>query len=523
MLQHSTPGVKDRFASNPRLSAIGPRTNAKCPQFLRDPALATRPARKKLYLPSLTGRIRQLLCALITGIALSGCASTSGRPQSSSVGLSHESQVETPNATTTADRATVGLIRLQSPADETVTVRSTTPFDAALPPPVPLSPSAIEPITSETGPNPVTISPNPAQFAAAPPVTMNRGSSRPAGAPVSPGTGNMNSILRNRLDGASGGDGSADFTYPDIDADPGQLYRELFGVDGDYDPFLFPAIVNLIFEDRWLLAEKDPAKALQNQLRERMKIDIRDPDPDTANFPNGAYTLPKGRVYIETSPVGFYGASVSGQQPRTYQWEYLIRMGLTDNLEFRIFSNGITAQAAQGNQPEIVGYSPLAFDFKVNFWEENTRYHVPAMGVEIYLQTELLGSSAFNSGTQPSINLLFDQSLPFEIGFEYNFGYTGAQNSLGEIAYQFSYQWSFQREVVKDFDVFIHGFYNAAALPRLGQFQTGTRAEIPKVTVMGFGGIWTVSDRLSVFGSYNFGLSPDAPTTIALMGLAVAL
>lgn len=333
----------------------------------------------------------------------------------------------------------------------------------------------------------------------------------------------MNSILRNRLEGAAGGDDSDGFNYPDIDADPGQLYRELFGVEGEYDPFLFPAIVNLIFEDRWLLAEKDPTKALQNQLRERLKIDIRDPDPDTANFPNGAYTLPKGRVYIETSPVGFYGASISGQQPRTYQWEYLIRMGLTDNLEFRIFSNGITAQAAQGTQPEIVGYSPLAFDFKVNFWEENTRYHIPAMGVEIYLQTELLGSSAFNSGTQPSINLLFDQSLPFEIGFEYNFGYTGAQNSFGEIAYQFSYQWSFQREVVKDFDVFIHGFYNAAALPRLGQFQTGTGAEIPKVTVMGFGGIWTVNDRLSVFGSYNFGLSPDAPTTIALMGLAVAL
>lgn len=523
LLQHSTPGVKDHFASNPPLSPIGPLTLASCPQFAKDPALATRPARKKLHPPSLTGRICQLVCVVIAGFALSGCASPLGRLQSSSVGLSKNNQIAALNATTTANRATDGLVRFQSPADDRGTVRSTTPFDAAVPPPVPLPASAIEPSTSETGENPVPISLGSAQIAAAPPVTMNRVSSTPAGAPVSPGTGTMNSILRNRLDGASGGDESAGFTYPDIDADPGQLYREQFGVEGDYDPFLFPAIVNLIFEDRWLLAEKDPAKALQNQLRERLKIDIRDPDPDTANFPNGAYTLPKGRVYIETSPIGFYGASISGQQPRTYQWEYLIRMGLTDNLEFRIFSNGITAQAAQGNQPEIVGYSPLAFDFKVNFWEENTRYHVPAMGVEIYLQTELLGSSAFNSGTQPSINLLFDQSLPFEIGFEYNFGYTGAQNSLGEIAYQFSYQWSFQREVVKDFDVFIHGFYNAAALPRLGQFQTGTRAEIPKVNVMGFGGIWTVSDRLSVFGSYNFGLSSDAPTTIALMGLAVAL
>jgi hypothetical protein len=145
------------------------------------------------------------------------------------------------------------------------------------------------------------------------------------------------------------------------------------------------------------------------------------------------------------------------------------------------------------------------------------------MAVEIYLQTTLLGSSAFNSGTQPSIALLFDQSLPFGIGFEYNFGYTGVQNSLGQIAYQFSYQWSLQREVVKDFDVFFHGFYNAAALPRLTQFQTASMAVIPNVTVMGFGGIWTVNDRVAVFGSGNFGVTPDSPKTIVLMGFAVAL
>ena len=79
------------------------------------------------------------------------------------------------------------------------------------------------------------------------------------------------------------------------------------------------------------------------------------------------------------------------------------------------------------------------------------------MGAEIYLQTTF-GSPAFNVGTQPSMNLLFDQTLPLEINFEYNFGITGTQNGLGETKYQFSYQWSFQRQVVKDFDVFVQGF-----------------------------------------------------------------
>jgi hypothetical protein len=38
--------------------------------------------------------------------------------------------------------------------------------------------------------------------------------------------------------------------------------------------------------------------------------------------------------------------------------------------------------------------------------------------------------------------------------------------------------------------------------------------------VMGAGGIWTINDQLAVFGSYNFGLTKDSPTTIALLGFS---
>jgi len=353
-------------------------------------------------------------------------------------------------------------------------------------------------------------------------ISRNRRANRMPLAPISD-SGDMSSILRNRILGEGG---EPEYNYPDINADPAKIYHDRFGIDEEHDRWLFPWLMNLIFEDRWLLSESDPAKAVQDQFKRRMKIDIRDPDPDTANFPNGAYTLPKGRLYIENSPVGFYGASKN--VPRIYQWEYLLRYGLTDNLEFRIFSNGLTARAPQGKQAATTGYSPLAFDFKANFWEENTRYHIPAMGAEIYLQTTF-GSPAFNSGTQPSMNLLFDQSLPLEINFEYNFGITGVQNGLGQTKYQFSFQWAFQRQVVKDFDIFVQGFYNEASLPRLIQFRDvrnfralSAEATIPTVTVIGVGAIWTVNDRLAIFGSYNFGLTPASPRTIALTGFAVA-
>jgi hypothetical protein len=48
------------------------------------------------------------------------------------------------------------------------------------------------------------------------------------------------------------------------------------------------------------------------------------------------------------------------------------------------------------------------------------------------------------------------------------------------------------------------------------------KATIPTVNVGGVGYIWTVNDRLAVFGSYNFGTTPASPATIALMGFAVA-
>jgi Putative MetA-pathway of phenol degradation len=343
---------------------------------------------------------------------------------------------------------------------------------------------------------------------------------QPASDPADRVPGDLNPALRNRLADSVGPGEEPEFNYPDIHEDPGKTYHDRYGIQEDHDPFLFPWLMNLIFEDRWLLAEEDPEVALQNQLRRRMKVDIRDPQPDLANFPNSPYTLPKGRLYIENSPLSLLAGSKN--EPRTYQWEYLIRYGLTDNLELRIFSDGLTWQAKQGNRPAATGYSPMVFDFKANFWEENTKYHIPAVGVEMFVQTTF-GSSRFNRGTQPSLSVLFEQSLPLGIEFEYNVGITGTENGEGQIVYEFSFQWSFQREVFKDFDLFVHGFYNAATLPRLIDFESALpNQSIPNINVVGVGAIWTVSNRLSIFGSYNFGTTTESPRTIALTGFAVA-
>ena len=74
--------------------------------------------------------------------------------------------------------------------------------------------------------------------------------------------------------------------------------------DDDKDPFLFPFLNTLIDEDSWD-DEADPVVAQAERLARREQADIGDPGPDTVNFPNGPYTLPKGRMYIENSPLGY--------------------------------------------------------------------------------------------------------------------------------------------------------------------------------------------------------------------------
>jgi hypothetical protein len=263
--------------------------------------------------------------------------------------------------------------------------------------------------------------------------------------------------------------------------------------------------------------QEDADDARDEVLTRRSNHDVTLPGPDTANFPNSAFTLPKGRAYIESSPVAFFGKSPSF--PAQYNWEFLIRYGITDDLEFRLFSPGLSATLGKH---QTTGFSPLTFDFKYHMWDENLEKHIPAVGAEIYIQTPF-GSPFFNGGTQPSIALLLDHTLPFDVLLEHNFGLTGVQSTFGEAVYEFSYQWALQRQVFKDFAVFTHGFLNSAALPRLPIFQRHIPQAPPSALVVGGGFLWNLSRRLAVFGSYNAGLAEDSPRMIGLLGFAIAL
>jgi hypothetical protein len=243
--------------------------------------------------------------------------------------------------------------------------------------------------------------------------------------------------------------------------------------------------------------------------RSREPHTIREPGPDTANYPNSPNTLPRGAVYIETSPV-FYTAAISTLQPPTYNAEYLLRMGLTDRVEFRLFSSGYTWQGAGLGMAATTGVSPLVFDTKIHFWEENRDWFLPAAGFEAFIQTPW-GSPAFNAGTQPALMMLFRNTLFWGLTAEYNVGVAADSTQDGYVPIDIA-QWAISKSLTDDFQLFVHGFQNESALPR-----------VSAQTVVGTGFVWFPSDRISVYGNWGWGTDKSGPATTFQFGIAGSL
>lgn len=261
------------------------------------------------------------------------------------------------------------------------------------------------------------------------------------------------------------------------------------------------------------------ARLPKNVEKWRSEPDIDNPGADLANFPNSAFTLPQGRAYIEFSPFTYYGTASSS--PAQYNSEFLLRYGVTDDIELRLFGNGVSWLG--GSKPTW-GFSPIAFDTKIQLWTEKPDYFLPAAGFEAYIQTEWLGNQAFNGGTQPSFSFNFDQSLPWGIDLEYNLGVTRFQDSVGQNIWEFSFQWGLQRDLFNDdFAVFIHGFFNAASLPRVPNLQLAYNAyQSPSQIAVGGGFLWSVSKRLALYGQVSGGATAYTPCIISYAGLAFA-
>ena len=254
----------------------------------------------------------------------------------------------------------------------------------------------------------------------------------------------------------------------------------------------------------------------------RAKPNISNPGTDLANFPDSAFTLPQGRAYVELAPFSYYGRS--SIQPQEFATEYLIRYGATDDIELRLFGSGYNWV---GGQTSAWSFAPLGFDVKIQSWLERPEYYIPAMGVEVYVQTEWLGNTATNGGTQPGVSFNFDQSLPWDIDFEYNLGAARVQDfQSGENEWEFGFSWAFQRDFFnKDLALFIHGYHDTTRRRRNAFI--ADPSPFDGITdyaedAVGGGFIWTANDRLAIFGQTSAGINEFAPGLLSYAGFAVA-
>jgi hypothetical protein len=257
--------------------------------------------------------------------------------------------------------------------------------------------------------------------------------------------------------------------------------------------------------------------------------DVSEPGPDMGDFPNSAFTLPRGRSYIEFSPVTLLNAD--RQAPAAYIAPFLLRYGLSDNVEFRVLGNGLTHVG--GSSPST-GFSPLNLDLKVHLWNDRKEWLVPAMSLEVLLLTPW-GSSQFTSTWEPSLNLNFDLPIAKKTNLEWTLGYSGVQQAInintkevfiprfnflvpgihrtfGVNFNQFTAQWALEYEVTDKLEVFAHGFHNGAIHLQIGAGD-----------MVGVGAFYKFSQRLMGFGSINTGLTPNLPSCVGQIGFVLAL
>ena len=275
--------------------------------------------------------------------------------------------------------------------------------------------------------------------------------------------------------------------------------------------------LTLILALSWLLTIAMPAKPGRGQDDLPRWPDVSNPGLDLGDFPNSAFTIPAGTCLVELAPFSYLGEDPAN--PAEYFTQFLLRFGLTDDVEFRILGNGLTATCGE---PYSTGFSPLVLDGKIHLWDERREWFLPASSLEVALTTDW-GASSLSSGYQPSIYLNFDLPLFEATTLEWTVGYgevvgqamirtpRGSLVATDANLNQVSFAWSFGQELTDNLEVFLTGI---TAQPIEGQAGG---------TLLACGGFWRWSDRLSYFGSLGWGVTPDAPQFGAQLGLGIAL
>lgn len=246
----------------------------------------------------------------------------------------------------------------------------------------------------------------------------------------------------------------------------------------------------------------------------RSLADTHYPGPDLTNFPNSAFTLPEGGIYVEANPGSFTGGSDISNS--SWGMPYLLRYGLTNNMELRVLSSGLTVDS------DTVGFSPIGFDTKIHLGVVEYGWFNATLGLEATIQTgKWLASKAYESDDQYSLNLLIDHELPGDLSFEWNIGVTRHSSNENDLFLP-TVQWAFQRDIFDDVAVYINGYHGHIPTPDITSAGYGT-ASWPQQQLIGFGAQWIMNERIAFFTGCNWGFTRFSPDYSTNLGFAISL
>lgn len=226
--------------------------------------------------------------------------------------------------------------------------------------------------------------------------------------------------------------------------------------------------------------------------------------PDRPDFVESSDVVGRGRVQIET---GFISErnDADGLKTRTRSTPTLLRLGFSDDIEFRVETDGFLRTRVQDTATGVTqterGFADTALGFKWRMQEGDETKGQAGMAWLVHVDIDS-GSAAFRGqGLRPSLRFVAEWDLPQDFSIGVMPGIVADKNDEG---HRFA-SGMFAVTVGKALSPAWHGFVEIA-----GQ-QLASRRNGGNVVSFDFGASYLVNDSLQLDIAASRGLTRDTP------------
>ena len=255
------------------------------------------------------------------------------------------------------------------------------------------------------------------------------------------------------------------------------------------------------------------------------KPDITDPGPDFGFIPNSIQIVQPGRVYLET---GAQRTESGDRSTRTLQTPILLRVGAVKSLELRAQMNAIVRQ--DGTSSDVTGHGPLTLGFKYRFGKgrvgefirqgthgirrrrDHQGFLRPSIGIEGEFTLPLASAGLDSGKVEPTLTLNADHFVTETGTLTWNIGAAGPVDDTGRQHVQGILSTAWSQFIAEPVQAYLTGEYRAPTSDAGGG----------SVGRVGTGVYWYASQRVVLFGAFNWGLTDEALATDATVGVAFA-